>query len=97
MTTLELFYEMRDILDQYGFDIDELDKNIKTIEKIMKTWNKKKGNELYWVINEEGSFIFEKIYEALEYEEENEDCAIFSLIYKNQKWYLSQLNLNPSL
>lgn len=97
MTTLELFYEMRDILDQYGFDIDELDKNIKTIEKIMKTWNKKKGNELYWVINEEGSFIFEKIYEALEYEEENENSIIFSLIYKNRNWYLNQLNLNPSL
>lgn len=97
MTTLELFYEMRDILDQYGFDIDELDNNIKTIEKITKTWNKKKVNELYWVINEEGSFIFEKIYEALEYEEENENSIIFSLIYKNQKWYLSQLNLDLSL
>lgn len=97
MTTLELFYEMRDILDQYGLDIDELDKNIKTIEKIMKTWNKKKGNELYWVINEEGSFIFEKIYEALEYEEENKNSIIYSLIYKNRNWYLNQLNLNPSL
>lgn len=97
MTTLELFYEMRDILDQYGFDIDELDKNIKTIEKIMKTWNKKKGNELYWVINEEGSFIFEKIYEALEYEEENKNSIIYSLIYKNRTWYLNQLNFNPSL
>lgn len=91
MTTLELFYEMRDILDQYGFDIDELDKNIKTIEKIMKTWNKKKGNELYWVINEEGSFIFEKIYEALEYEEENENSIIFSLIYKKKNWYLNEI------
>lgn len=97
MTTLELFYEMRDIMDQYGLNIEELDKNIKTIEKIMKTWNKKKGNELYWVINEEGSFIFEKIYEALEYEEENKNSIIYSLIYKNRTWYLNQLNFNPSL
>lgn len=97
MTTLELFYEMRDILDQYGLDIKDLEKDIKKIETILKTWNKKKGNELYWVINEEGSFIFEKIYEALEYEEEHENSIIYSLIYKNRTWYLNQLNLNPSL
>lgn len=97
MTINDLSKQMRLISNQFSLNAEELEDNIKKMNKIAKTWNKKKGNELYWVINEEGSFIFEKIYEALEYEEENENSIIFSLIYKNQKWYLSQLNLNPSL